>query len=60
MRQKLPLVLIAFIIITACLTPQLQEATSTPPVPLIPITATPASNPTSALTVCLGQEPNTL
>ena len=60
MRQKLPLVLIAFIIITACLTPQLQEATSTPPVTQLPIITTPASNPTSALTVCLGQEPNTL
>ena len=60
MRQKLPLVLTAFIIITACLTPQLQEATSTPPVTQLPIITTPASNPTSALTVCLGQEPNTL
>lgn len=59
MKQKLALVLIAFIIMTACLTPQLQEATPTPLATPFP-TNTPVSDAPSALTVCLGQEPNTL
>ncbi|MBL8101418.1 MAG: peptide ABC transporter substrate-binding protein [Anaerolineales bacterium] len=59
MKQKLPLLLIGLILITACLTPQLQEATSTPSVTPFP-TNTPVLNDPAALTVCLGQEPNTL
>lgn len=60
MRQKLPLVLIAFIIMTACLTPQLQAATPTPLVATPFPTTTPVSDAPGTLTVCLGQEPNTL
>ncbi len=59
MRQKLTLVLILLIITTACLTPQLQASTSTPPVSPS-VTDTPAPQVQSSLTVCLGQEPNTL
>ena len=61
MKKRLPLLLIVFIIITACLTPQLQTVT---PVPLLtqPPTAmvTPIPVSINTLTVCLGQEPNTL
>ncbi|MBE0672036.1 MAG: peptide ABC transporter substrate-binding protein [Anaerolineales bacterium] len=59
MKQKFPLLLIGLILITACLTPQLQEATSTPSVTPFP-TSTPVLNAPTSLTVCLGQEPNTL
>lgn len=59
MKQKLPLLLIVFIIMTACLTPQLQAATSTPVTTQLP-TTTPVSDTPSTLTVCLGQEPTTL
>jgi len=59
MRQKLPLVLIVFIIITACLTPQLEAATPTPQATPLPVN-TPVVDSPSTLTVCLGQEPNTL
>ena len=61
MKNKLPIVLFIFIIITACLTPQLQ--TETPALPVTPLaTDTPSvtEEPQESLTVCLGQEPNTL
>jgi len=60
MKQKLFLLLIIFIIMTACLTPQLQTATSTPPAVTQPPTVTPVFAASNTLTVCLGQEPNTL
>ncbi len=59
MKQKLPFLLIALIVVTACLTPQLQAATSTPAATQLP-TVTPISETPGILTVCLGQEPNTL
>ncbi|MBI3152555.1 MAG: hypothetical protein HYZ21_10505 [Chloroflexi bacterium] len=61
MKNKLLLVAFIFIIITACLTPQLQVETPTSTPPLTPLpTNTPVSAETDSLTVCLGQEPNTL
>lgn len=60
MKQKLPFVLTMLIIMTACLTPQLQTATPAPLVTSLPSTATAVPESSSALTVCLGQEPNTL
>ena len=60
MKKKLPFLLIIFIIMTACLTPQLQAATSTPIATQLPAIDTPLPEQPDALTVCLGQEPNTL
>ncbi len=60
MKKRLPFLLIIFIIMTACLTPQLQAVTSTPIATQPPAIVTSLPEQPDALTVCLGQEPNTL
>lgn len=59
MKNRLPLVICTLIIMTACLTPPLQAGTPTPPATPLP-TSTPIPETPESLTVCLGQEPNTL
>ena len=60
MKQRLFFVLFSFIVITACLTPQLQTETATPPVVTPSPISTSNADSLSSLVVCLGQEPNTL